>query len=70
MAALYTLSGSKGNLGASHAKVARSGPGLTEAVPIYMNCVLVGFKGYCLVKGGEATASQLDLQSLTQWSVA
>ena len=48
----YALSGSTGKVVASHEKVARSSPGLIEAVPIYMYCALVALRGYCPVKGG------------------
>ena len=55
---------------ASHAEIARSSPGLTEAVPICMYCALVALRGYCPVKCRAVTASQLDLPSLTPLSVA
>ena len=54
---------------ASHAEIARSSPGLTEAVPIYMYCALLALRGYCPVKGG-GKASQLYLPSLTLLFVA
>ena len=61
-------SGSTGKVVASHAGIPGSSPGLTEA--IYMHCALVALRGYCPVKGGGVTASQLELPSLTPLSGA
>ena len=65
---LYTLSGSTGKVVASHAKISGSRPDWQREN--YMYCALVALRGYCLVKGGGVTASQLDLPSLTPLSVA
>ena len=48
----YTLSGITSKVVAKHAEIARSSPGLTEAVPIYMYCALVALTGYFPVKYG------------------
>ena len=60
---------------ASYAKNARSSPGLTEAVPIYIYCGLVALRGYCPVKGGgngqliKSTVSDAIVRSWL-WSTA
>ena len=64
----YTMSGSTGKVVASHARISRSSPGLTER-DLSVLCAS-GAQGALPCEGRGVTASQLDLPSLTPLSVA
>ena len=66
---LYILISSTGKVVASHAEMQSSSPGLTER-DLYALCASSGAQGVLPCKGWGATASQLDLPSLTPLSVA